>query len=59
MLDSTPDLAHPEQLSQVIRYVNVDYKKKKVQVKETFVDFLQLKEKDAASIVNTICEKLE
>ena len=34
-------------------------KKKKVQVKETFVDFLQLKEKDAASIVNTICEKLE
>ena len=28
MHDSTPDVAHQEQLSQVIRYVDVDYKKK-------------------------------
>jgi hypothetical protein len=40
MLDSTPDLAHREQLSEVIRFVDVNFITKKVTIKEAFLGFI-------------------
>ena len=39
LLDSTPDLAHHEQLSFVVRYVDVDFTNKKVLIRESFLGF--------------------
>ena len=39
MLDSAPDVAHREQLSQVIRYVDVDYKKRKSKLRRLLSTF--------------------
>lgn len=50
MLDSTPDAAHREQMSEIIRYVEINYKEKTVCVKESFLGFIQVHQKDAASI---------
>ena len=59
LLDSTPDLGHREQLSQVIRFVDVDFQTKKVTIKESFLGFVQIHSKDAASLERVIVEKLE
>ncbi|KAI8781170.1 Zinc finger MYM-type protein 1 [Biomphalaria glabrata] len=59
MLDSTPDLAHREQLSEVIRFVDVNFKTKKVTIKESFLGFIQLHAKDAATLENVIVEQLQ
>ena len=36
LLDSTPDIAHREQMSEVIRYVHIDYEKKSVEIRNHF-----------------------
>ncbi len=36
LFDSTPDIAHREQFSEVVRYVDIDFDKKTVQIKESF-----------------------
>ena len=59
MFDSTPDLAHCEQMSEVVRYVEIDFEKKTVYIKESFLGFIQLSDKDAASLAQTILEQLE
>lgn len=59
LLDSTPDLGHREQLSQVIRFVDVDFQTKKVTIKESFVYFVQIHSKDAACLERVIVEKLK
>ena len=58
IFDSTPDQAHREQVSVVVRYVDIDFDKKTVCVKESFLGFLQLHEKDAASFVEVIMQQL-
>jgi hypothetical protein len=39
LIDSRPDLGHREQLSEVIRFVDVDYVTKKAVIKESFLEF--------------------
>ena len=56
MFDSTPDQAHREQISEVVRYVDIDFDKKTVCVKKSFLGFLQLHQKDAASFVKVIIQ---
>lgn len=56
IFDSTPDLAHVDQMSQVLRYVKIAGGN--VEVKETFLGFLQLKEKNAEALTKLILEKL-
>lgn len=48
-------------MSQVIRYVDVNFEAHTADVKESFIDFIQIKGKDAASrpIANAFTEKLE
>ncbi|CAN8026749.1 unnamed protein product [Ixodes persulcatus] len=49
MFDTTPDQAHREQMSEVVRYVDVDFDKKSVKVRK----------KDAESFIEVILSKLE
>ena len=58
MLDSTPDISHREQMSQVIGYVDVDFINKKVSIKESFLGFIDIHAKKEGSIENTILDKL-
>ena len=44
-------------MSQVVRYVDVDFINKKVFIKKSFSGFHEIYAKDAASIENTILEK--
>jgi hypothetical protein len=59
LLDSTPDLGHREQLSQVIRFVDVDFDSRKVTIKESFLGYIEIHAKDAASLERVIVDKLE
>lgn len=57
IFDSTPDISHKDQTSQVLRYVMIDGDK--VKVVESFVDFIETKGKTAENISMMILEKLE
>jgi len=50
LIDSTPSLGHREQLSRVIRYVDVDFKSEKVMIREAFLGFVEVHAKDAARL---------
>jgi len=58
MLDSTPDIGHEEQVSEILRYTHID-ENRKVEIKEVFLGFFQIDKKDSGSLVNKILEKLE
>lgn len=57
MFDSTPDISHADQMSQVIRYVKIH--NRTVEVKEVFLGFFPLKGKKAIDLSNEILAKLE
>lgn len=59
LFDSTPDISHIEQLSEVIRYVRLDYDTGQVEIREAFIDFLELDKKDAAGYEEVILKKLK
>lgn len=59
LFDSTPDLAHREQLTKVIRFVDVDFMNKTVIVKDSFLGFIELHAKDAATLERVIVDSLE
>ena len=58
LFDSTPDISHTEQLSEVIRYVRLDYEAGQMEVREAFIDFLELEKKGAAGYEEIILKKL-
>ena len=58
MLDSTPDIGHEEQASEVLRYVHID-ENKKVEIEKVFLGFFQIDKRDAGSLINKILQKLE
>ena len=45
MVDSTPGAAHREQLSYVIRFVDINFEEKKLSVEECFLGFIKLQGK--------------
>ncbi|XP_050510667.1 uncharacterized protein LOC126887266 isoform X1 [Diabrotica virgifera virgifera] len=57
MFDCTPDTAHLEQMSQVIRYVTIE--DGKCSVEESFVDFVITHQKTGRGISQEILEKLK
>ena len=59
VIDSTPDIGHREQFSQVIRFVDVDFQTKNVAIKRSFLGFVQIHSKDTASLERIVVEKLE
>ena len=58
LYDSTPDVVHCEQMSQVIRFVDVDFESKDVKIRESFLGFISLRSKDAAAIEAAILDQL-
>ena len=59
LLDLTPDLGHREQLSEVIRFVDIDFVTKNVVIRESFLGYIEIHAKDAATLETVITEKLE
>lgn len=57
IFDSTPDISHKDQTSQIIRYVVIEGSK--VKVVESFIDFVETKGKTAVEITDIILTKLE
>ena len=57
MFNSTPDLAHDFQMSQVMRYLKISGGK--VELKETFLCFIKFDENGAEALTNLILTKLE
>ena len=57
MLDSTPDVSLEDQIAEILRYVHIN-EKKGVEIKEVFLGFFQVSEENAASLVETVIEKL-
>ena len=57
MFDSTPDLSHTDQMSEIIRYVHIS--DGKVEVKEVFLCFFPLKGKKDADLTSEILKILE
>ena len=56
LFDSTPDLSHTDQMSQIIRYVQINGLT--VQVVESSIDFIPFQRKTAKDITQTILKKL-
>ena len=59
IFDSTADQTHRQLVSEVIIYVDIDFDKKIMCVKGSFLGFLQLHQKDAASFVEVIMQLLQ
>ena len=57
IFDSTADTSHQDQLSQTIRYVRID-DQGKAEVKESFLDFIGLRDKTAEALTTVILDKL-
>ena len=58
VFDTTPDVSHNE-MSQVLRFVDVDNETKTAVIKEVFIDFIEIHEKSAESIAKENTSKLE
>eukprot|EP00106_Octopus_bimaculoides_P011501 XP_014778943.1 PREDICTED: uncharacterized protein LOC106875364 [Octopus bimaculoides] len=58
MFDTTPDRAHRERILQVVRYVDVDFERKCIWVRETFLGFIQAGKRDEESLVDVILKQL-
>ncbi|CAH0400600.1 unnamed protein product [Chilo suppressalis] len=56
IFDSTPDISHRDQTSQVLRYVVIE--NQEVRVVESFIDFIETKSKTAGDIAEMILKKL-
>jgi len=57
MFDTTPDLAHREQMSEVIQYVHIH--ETSVEIKESFIDFFEIHEKTPEALATEILSKLD
>jgi len=59
IFDSTPDAQHREQLSEIIRYMEIDLENNNVEIKESFLGYLELKAKDAEALETVLIETLQ
>ena len=57
LFDSTTDISHTDQMTQIIRYVVIQ--EGTVQIMEYFIDFIPLKEKTSEDITKIILQKLD
>lgn len=60
ILETTPDISHTNQMSQVLRYVKISESKDDVEVVESFIDFLPVRyRKTAEALTKIILPKLK
>lgn len=57
LFDCTPDVSHNEQMTEIIRYVQID--DGKVSIQESFIDFICTEEKTGEGLSSDINKKLE
>ena len=57
MLDFTSDVSREDQIAEILRYVHIN-ENKDVEIKKVFLGFFQVFEKNVASLVETVIEKL-
>lgn len=56
LFDSTPDVSHTEQMSEVIRHVHIEGDK--TEVRESFLGFISIAGKTAADLIEDILNRL-
>ncbi|XP_068240177.1 uncharacterized protein [Palaemon carinicauda] len=59
ILDSTPDVSHVEQMTVIIRFVQVDEDNAVIAVREHFLGYVPLQETTGAFMAETILEELK
>lgn len=57
LFDCTTDVAHQEQVVQIIRYVHID-SNRKCRIEESFIDFINTEEKTGEGLTKEIVDKL-
>ncbi|GBN56961.1 hypothetical protein AVEN_217512-1 [Araneus ventricosus] len=57
MFDCTPDISHPEQMSQILRYVRVVVTVP--EITERFIDFFYVSDKTGVALSEEILKKIE
>lgn len=57
LFDCTPDISHHEQMCQIIRYVCIN--SNNISIEESFIEFIETKEKTGNSLPAEIFKKLE
>lgn len=57
-MDSILDITKLDQLSVIIRYTVINFEEKKLEVKESFVGFFELKHHGAIDYTQMVCEIL-
>ena len=57
LFDSTPDISHTDQMTQIIRYVVIQ--EGTVQILESFIDLIPLKGKTSEDITKMILQELD
>ncbi|XP_040294397.1 zinc finger MYM-type protein 1-like [Bufo bufo] len=58
IVDCTPDISKQEQLSLVLRYVDIDDVSKTVEVKESFLEFLAVTDTTGKGLASVVLERL-
>ncbi|XP_076942325.1 uncharacterized protein LOC143612162 [Bidens hawaiensis] len=59
ILDCTPDISHQEQMSIIVRYVNVNLNSNKVTVEESFLGFLVVDDTTGKGLFDVTLEELK
>ena len=54
MFDEIPNRARREQMSRVLRYIHIDWNNKTVEIKESFLGFIEVLGKDTKLISNSL-----
>lgn len=58
ILDCTPDISRKEQMVLVLRYVHFDTSKRLFEIKESYIEFLNITESTGEAIADTTVKKL-
>lgn len=59
ILDCTPDVSHSEQISIIVRCVDVCAEDKYLEINEFFLDFFAVNDTNGGGLYNFVIEKLE
>lgn len=59
ILDSTPDISHQDQLTVVVRFVLLNNKSKRIEIREHFLGFISISESTGQGLTNVLIHFLE
>lgn len=59
IVDSTPDISRKEQVTLILRYVALKEKTNEYEIKESFIEFVEVTDKSGVGIADVIIQELE